>query len=240
MNQPVLSQRELRRFEQQIELDGIGLTGQEKIKQAKVLVVGAGGKGTEALKVLSTAGVGYIGISDDTLVQEETLGRQSIYGDNDIGKQKAIVSKQYLKTRNQFTEIKVHNIRLTHDNLERVIADYSIVADCTNNSHSHYAIAEATQKLHKPLVFSSIQLNKSFVTVVPGESTINIQQLFAENTALRIQQGDTTTPVVLINSMTGIIVANEALKLIMGVPSALTSAIMEISAGDYSFVLHPY
>lgn len=240
MDQNILSQRELRRYEQQIQLEGIGINGQEKIKSARVLVIGAGGKGTEALKTLITAGVGYIGISDDSLVQEDTLGRQSLYGDNDIGKQKAIVSKQYLKARNQFAEIKVHNIRLTAENLGKVISDYDLIVDCTNNFHSHYAINLAVSEAAKPLVFSSLNLNKAIILVIPAGSKKTIKEIIYDNSNAGLNQADISTPVTIINTLAGVIAANEALKLILGNNSALTSNYLEVSAMDYSFTLHPF
>lgn len=240
MENSILSQRELRRYQPQIDFEGIGFEGQVKIKQSKVLVIGAGGKGTTALKSLITAGVGYIGISDDTLVNEETLGRQSLYGDNDIGKQKAIVSKQYLKARNQFAEIKVHNIRLTSENLVKVVENYDIIIDATNNFLSHYAISEAAKSVNKPLVFSSIQDNKSVVTVLTGAENLTLKDIIPNESILQIDKPKLNTPAVIINALTGIVQANEALKIILGIPSQLQSNLLFIDALEYSFKLMPH
>jgi sulfur-carrier protein adenylyltransferase/sulfurtransferase len=237
MEQNILSQRELRRYEQQIELQEIGIKGQEKLKQAHVLVIGAGGKGTTALKTLVTAGVGYIGISDDSLVQEDTLGRQSLYGDNDIGKQKAIVSKQYLQARNQFADIKVHNIRLTAENLGKIIAGYDILIDCTNNYISHYAIDKAARDANKPLVFSSIHHNNALVVLLPNKSAKSLKDIIPDGNNYPLSNWDTSSPVVIINTLVGVIVANEAIKNILGKSSQLSSNVLEIAASDYSFVL---
>jgi molybdopterin/thiamine biosynthesis adenylyltransferase len=239
MENSVLSQRELRRYKPQIDFEGIGLQGQVKIKQSKVLVVGAGGKGTTALKTLITAGVGYIGISDDTLIREETLGRQSLYGDNDIGKQKAIVSKQYLKARNQFAEIKVHNIRLTADNLVKVLENYDIIIDATNNFPTHYAISDAAKSMNKPLVFSAIQDNRAIVAVINSQSGKVLKDILADEAKLPLNGSNTATPAVIINALTGVVLANEALKLILDIPSQLHSSLLVIDALDYSFNFLP-
>jgi molybdopterin/thiamine biosynthesis adenylyltransferase len=239
MDTSVLSQRELRRYQPQIDFEGIRLEGQVKIKQSKVLVIGAGGKGTTALKTLITAGVGYIGISDDTLVKEETLGRQSLYGDNDIGKQKAIVSKQYLKARNQFAEIKVHNIRLTSENLVKILENYDIIIDATNNYLSHYAISDAAKSVNKPLVFSSIQQNHAVVAVLNGTNDKTLKDLIPDESALHFDGSNNSTPAVIINALTGVVCANETLKLILNVPSQLHSNLLFIDALDYSFTLCP-
>ena len=237
MEASALSQRELRRYKPQIDFKGIGLGGQEKIKQSRVLVIGAGGKGTSALKALITSGIGYIGISDDTLIQEETLGRQSLYGDNDIGKQKAIVSKQYLRARNQFSEIKVHNIRLTTENLGKIIENYDILIDATNNYQSHYAISESAKLARKSLIFSSIHFNKAIITVLTGESKKTIQDIIPDESSLNLDGADNYLPVVIINALTGVVLANEALKLILDMPSQLQSNLLIVNPYDYSFTL---
>jgi adenylyltransferase/sulfurtransferase len=239
MEENILSQRELRRYQSQINFDGIGLQGQEKIKKSRVLVIGAGGKGTTALKTLLTAGVGFIGISDDNLVQEETLGRQNLYGDNDIGKQKAIVSKQYLKSRNQFAEIKVHNIRLTSENLVRIIEGYDILIDATNNYQSHYAISTAAKLSNKPFVFSAIHSNKAIVTVLDGLNVKTLKDIIPEEREFNIGMPDYQSPEIVINTLTGVVLANETFKIILNFHSQLHSNLLIIDASDYSFTLRP-
>jgi adenylyltransferase/sulfurtransferase len=239
MEAELLSQREQRRYESQIEFEGIGLEGQLKIKQSKVLVIGAGGKGTSTLKTLITAGVGYLGISDDTLIQEETLARQSLYGDNDIGKQKAIVSKQYLRNRNQYTEIKVHNIRLDSENLMKIIENYDIIIDATNNYVSHYAISDAAKQANKPLIFSSISKNKGIVTVLNGNHGKVLKDIIPDESFINIGAPDKNSPAIIINALSGIVLANEAIKIILGIPSQLNSNFLIIQASDYSFTLYP-
>ncbi len=237
MSDGILSIRELRRYDQQIILDGIGEKGQEKIKLSRVLVIGAGGKGTSVLKNLITAGVGYVGISDDSLVQEDTLGRQSLFGDNDIGKQKAIVSKQYLRTRNSFTEIKVHNIRLTSENLNRIIEGYHLIVDSTNNYDSHYAISKAAIELDKPVVFSAIKNNKGIVTTLNYMNKRSLHEALPDERNLDLGVPDLSTPVVIVNSITGGLTASEALKIILGQKSLLCEKFLVFDASNYSFSL---
>src|SRR4030042_2377579 len=94
MKSEFLNSRELRIFRSQIDFPSVGLEGQEKIKNTKILVVGAGGRGTFALQNLVAAGIGSIGICDNRIVEETSLPRQNLYGHGDLGKQKAIISKQ--------------------------------------------------------------------------------------------------------------------------------------------------
>ncbi len=237
MDSEILSTREGRRYEQQILIDGIGDKGQEKIKLSRILVIGAGGKGTSALKNLITAGVGYIGVSDDTLIQEDTLGRQSLYGDKDIGKQKAIVVKQYLQNRNSFTSIKVHNIRLTAENLNRIIEDYHVIIDATNNFDSHYAISEAAISSNKPVVFCEIIKNKGIVTTINYKNSKGLKEILPDEEAFDIGLPDNISPVVIINALTGSYAAAEALKIVLEKTSVLNDNFLIVDASDYSLKL---
>ena len=239
MSEPVLSFREERRYEHQIALEGIGREGQEKLKQTKILVVGAGGKGTSALKNLIAAGVGHIGICDDKLIKEESLCRQFLFGDNDIGKQKAIVSKQYLQARNQFTSIKVHNIKLTKENLHLFIDNYDLLIDATNEFDTHVSISNAAQKSKKPLILGTIINNKSLIRVYNGNGNNIIDDIFPKNQPTETKDPDIFTPTVVINSITGTFLANEAIKLALEYPSPLIDNMLIINVSDYSLTLQP-
>jgi len=238
MENNTLSERELRRYKNQMELDGIGEEGQRRLKKAKILVIGAGGKGTSTLKNLMTAGVGYIGVSDDTLVQEDTLGRQSLYNDNDIGKQKAIVSKQYLQARNRFTQIKVHNIRLIPENLSKVITQYNVLVDATNNFESHYAIGTAARQENIPLIVGHIANNKIYISA-PKFADKAIQDILNAK-QIKGDKLDSQTPIVVVNSFAGNLLANEAIKIILEKPSQLNSNLLIIKLSDYSFTFQPH
>lgn len=239
MENNTLSEREIRRFQPQINLAGIGIKGQQKIKDARILVVGAGGKGTSALRTLMSAGVGYLGISDDTLIEEETLSRQSLYNDTDIGKQKAIVSKQYLMARNRLTEIKVHNIRLTAENLNKVIDLYDIIIDATNNFVSHYSICDATSLIGKPLIFGHIQENNIYMAKPDNTTGHGIKNFFENPNSLRLIEPDPYTPVIVVNTFAGAMLANEALNVILEKPSQLSNNMLIIKLSDYSFSFQP-
>lgn len=239
MSEGILSAREERRYQKQLSLDGIGREGQEKLKKSKILVIGAGGKGTSALQNLITAGIGNVGITDDTPVQETTLSRQSLYGDNDIGKQKAIITKEYLQSRNQFTNITVHNIRLNVENIKKIIVNYDVLIDATNNFETHFNIAEAAHELNKPLVFGTIVNNKSIITVLNVNSSKKLVDIFPEKQAIDIGTGDNRTPIVIINTLTGVALANEAIKIIFGSSSQLIDKLLIINASDYSLSIQP-
>jgi len=133
----ILSAQEIRRYSLQINNASLGVEGQEKIKQAKVLVVGAGGKGSSLMQIMAAVGVGMIGISDNFPVQEADLSRQHLYGSSDLGKQKAIISKQKLIQINHFVEYKLHNVCLSEQNINTICSNYDILIDATDNFTAH-------------------------------------------------------------------------------------------------------
>ena len=165
MKSEFLSAREIRKFEEQINLPGVGIQGQEKFRKARILVIGAGGKGASALQALVAAGVGYIGICDNYPVEESALPRQCLYGEIDTGKLKAIVARQHLLEHTKLTEIELHNICLSDTNIRNIISDYDIVLDATDNFMAHYLISDGTVATGKPLVFGSVYHNTSQVSV---------------------------------------------------------------------------
>jgi len=235
MGNPILSDREKRRFANQIAFDEIGLAGQERIKNARILVIGTGGKGTAAMQSLISAGVGYLGVSDDTLIEEETLSRQSLYNDTDLGKQKAIVTKQYLQSRNTLTQIKVHNIRLTVSNLASIVSQYDIIIDATNNFESHYAIFDSATQTKKPLVFGHIENNISYITSFSPINFNDLKGIFPPDNSSRFSDQDNATPVILVNSLAGNVLANEAISLSLKGTSQLDSKLLKIKLTDYTF-----
>lgn len=239
MSHKSLSSREERRYKSQIALKEIGEKGQEKIKNSRVLIIGAGGKGNMALTNLITAGVGKIGICDDRIINEESLSKQCLYGDNDIGKQKAIVSKQYLQSRNQFTSIKVHNILLSPENLNKIIHDYDVLIDATNDFETHFSIADAAFEAQIPLVFGSIIKNKTLVKVLNVTNKQTLGEIFKDQTPIDVGEEDGATPIVITNSITGVILANETIKIILNQPSQLCDNLLIINTSDYSLTIKP-
>lgn len=238
MESNIITERERRRFAPQIDLEGIDIAGQEKIKQSRVLVIGSGGKGTSAMQALISAGVGYLGVSDDTLIDEETLSRQSLYNDRDIGKQKAIVTKQYLQSRNTLTQIKVHNIRLNAQNLNKIVETYDLIIDATNNFESHYAINHSAQESKKPLIFSHIENNIGYLFSFRSGFEEELTSILPDPEALK-KDKDSNTPIILVNLTTGAMLANEAFKIILNKPSQINSNLLKIKLSDYTLSFAP-
>jgi adenylyltransferase/sulfurtransferase len=231
----ILSQKEIRRYVLQISLPDIGLTGQEKIKQAKILVIGAGGKGTSVLQNLATVGVGKLGISDNYPIEESQLSRQHFYGNGDIGKQKAIVSKQKLMEINPLVNYELHNVCLSEQNIEIICKNYDILIDTTDNFPAHFLINDASIKLGKPMIFGTAINPNGLVSVFNYKGGPSFKSLYPtvpkyEN---KPQLDGLLCQSSLLNII-GAIIANETIKLILGHDSLLSGNLLKFDAMAYS------
>ncbi len=132
------------------------MTGQKRLKNAKVLVIGAGGLGSPALLYLAAAGVGTLGIAEFDEVDESNLQRQIIHGQSDIGKSKAISAKESIAETNPLVNVVVHDERLDNDNVLEIFKDYDLIVDGTDNFATRYMVNDAAYFLNKPYVWGSI------------------------------------------------------------------------------------
>jgi len=235
-----LSEKELRTFGEQIRLPGIGQAGQLKIKKSRILVIGAGGKGTSALRCLVGSGVGFIGISDNYVVEQTALPRQNLYGENALGRQKAIISKQKLSEFSNFTSFEIHNICLSEQNIMPILAPYELILDATDNFPAHYLISDAAIKCGKPVVFGSVVHNTSMITVLNHAGGPSLRCLYPVPPINRGEYTDSgITAINLLYGITGMLMANEALKIVLDAESALSGKLMKFTMGDYAVTFTP-
>lgn len=150
------SKEELSRYDRHILLPQFGLSAQQKLNAAKVLVVGAGGLGSPLLLYLAAAGVGTIGIVDFDVVDDSNLQRQVLFGKKDLGKSKARAAKSRLESLNPYIKIRLHSTRLTSENALAIIQEYDVVADGTDNFPTRYLVNDACVLLDKTNVYASI------------------------------------------------------------------------------------
>ena len=160
-----LSPREIRRYSKQILIPEIGTTGQKKLKQAKVLVVGAGGLGCPVLQYLAVSGVGKIGIAEYDLVDETNLQRQVLYGSSDVGKLKSIIAKSRLEHLNSLCQFEVFNLRIDDSNSLNILKNFDVIVDATDNLESRYIINDSCVILNKPMVHGSIFKYEGVISV---------------------------------------------------------------------------
>ena len=146
----------MNRYNRHIILSEIGQKGQDKLSNAKVLVVGAGGLGCPVLQYLTAAGIGTIGIIDFDVVEESNLQRQVLFGTSSLGKSKAIAAKERLMDLNNTITIHAYSEKLTHKNAIELFKDYDIIVDGTDNFATRYLINDASLITNKPLVYGAI------------------------------------------------------------------------------------
>jgi molybdopterin/thiamine biosynthesis adenylyltransferase/rhodanese-related sulfurtransferase len=153
---PALSAQQARRYSRQIVIPQIQASGQERIRNAKVLCIGAGGLGSPALMYLAAAGVGTIGIVDFDTVDETNLHRQVLFGQSDIGKKKVDVAKSKIEESNPLVSVTTYPVRINPSNVLEIMAGYDIVIDATDNFATRYLINDAAVLLNKPYVWGSV------------------------------------------------------------------------------------
>jgi molybdopterin/thiamine biosynthesis adenylyltransferase/rhodanese-related sulfurtransferase len=147
---------EVRRYSRHLIIPDVGMTGQKRLKNARVLVIGAGGLGSPALLYLAAAGVGTLGIAEFDEVDESNLQRQIIHGQSDIGKPKAQSAKESIAETNPLVKVVVHDERLDNDNVLRIFEGYDLIVDGTDNFATRYMVNDAAYFLNKPYVWGSI------------------------------------------------------------------------------------
>jgi len=147
---------EVRRYSRHLIIPDVGMTGQKRLKNAKVLVIGAGGLGSPALLYLAAAGVGTLGIAEFDEVDESNLQRQIIHTQSDIGKSKAVSAKESIAEANPYVEVVLHEERLDNDNVMDVFRGYDLIVDGTDNFATRYMVNDAAYFLGIPYVWGSI------------------------------------------------------------------------------------
>lgn len=147
---------EVRRYSRHLIIPDVGMAGQKRLKNAKVLVIGAGGLGSPALLYLAAAGVGTLGIAEFDEVDESNLQRQIIHGMSDIGRPKAESAKESIAEVNPYVDVVVHNERLDNDNVMGIFEGYDLIVDGTDNFATRYMVNDAAYFLGIPYVWGSI------------------------------------------------------------------------------------
>jgi adenylyltransferase/sulfurtransferase len=151
-----LSNDEIRRYSRHLIIPDVGMDGQKRLKNAKVLAVGAGGLGSPTLMYLAAAGVGTLGIVDFDVVDETNLQRQIIHGQADVDRPKALSAAESIREINPYVEVRLHEVRLDSSNVLEIFADYDLIVDGTDNFATRYLVNDACVLLNKPYVWGSI------------------------------------------------------------------------------------
>jgi adenylyltransferase/sulfurtransferase len=230
-----------RQYKRQLILKELGKEGQDKLRRAKVLVVGAGGLGCPALQYITAAGVGTIGIVDFDLIDISNLHRQVLYTFDDIGKPKAETAAAKLRTMNPDAEILVYPITLTKRNALEIIAGFDLIIDGTDNLTSRYLINDTCVSLGKPFVFGAVWQFEGQIGVfnLSNENegyTSNYRDLFPNPPDPSTSPSCIEAGVLgVLPGIIGTLQATEAIKIITGIGKPLANKILTYSALHNSF-----
>ncbi|MDR7369278.1 HesA/MoeB/ThiF family protein [Flavobacterium aquidurense] len=208
--------QEFLRYNRQTILPEIGDEGQEKLKKARVLVIGAGGLGCPVLQYIATAGVGFIGIMDFDTVEIHNLHRQILYTENEIGKEKAIVAKEVVSKLNPLIEVAAINMKLTRENAATIIQQYDVIVDGSDNFATRYLVNDTCIQFQKPLIYGSILKFEGQVAVFNHNGGKNLRDLFPEMPDPKEVPNCNLNGVLgTLPGIIGTIMAHETLKLIL-------------------------
>ncbi|MBX2969274.1 MAG: ThiF family adenylyltransferase [Cyclobacteriaceae bacterium] len=227
-----LTPEELTRYSRHLVLKDFGLKNQEKLKQASVLVVGAGGLGSPVLLYLTAAGVGKIGIIDFDAVQESNLQRQVLFTTEDTGTNKAVAATQHLNRLNPFVIIHTINQKLTSGNALSIVQGYDLVLDGSDNFPTRYLVNDACVLLNKPLVYGSIlqyegQLAVFNVDLGNDKRSTNYRDLFpVPPQPHEVPNCEQAGVLGVLPGMLGSMMANEAIKLITGIVEPMANRLI--------------
>jgi molybdopterin/thiamine biosynthesis adenylyltransferase/rhodanese-related sulfurtransferase len=226
-----LSPAEIRRYARHLILPEIGSSGQKKLKQASVLLVGAGGLGAPAALYLAAAGIGRLGIVDFDVVDESNLHRQVLYGQSDVGKPKLQAAIRRLRDLNPFIEVVSHEEPLTSANALRILAEYDVILDGADNFPTRYLVNDACVLLGKPDVHGSVFRFEGQVTVFDTRVGPCYRCLYPQPPSPGLVPGCAEAGVLgVLPGVIGALQATEAIKLITGIGEPLIGRLLRYDA----------
>ncbi|MGM0579174.1 MAG: HesA/MoeB/ThiF family protein [Bacteroidota bacterium] len=212
-----ITKTEIGRYSRQLMLAEVGFKGQKKLKEAKVLMIGAGGLGCPALQYLAAAGVGHIGIMDFDKVELHNLQRQILFTTEDIGKAKAMAAAEKLKALNPEISYQVFNEMITEENAEKIISHFDIIVDGSDNFLTRYLVNDSCVKLKKPLVYGSILKFEAQLAVFNYKGGKNLRDIYPEPPNPEdVPNCDANGVLGTIPGILGVYMANTVIQLVLG------------------------
>ncbi|RYP82489.1 adenylyltransferase/sulfurtransferase MoeZ [Nocardioides guangzhouensis] len=230
---------EVRRYSRHLIIPDVGMTGQKRLKNAKVLVIGAGGLGSPALLYLAAAGVGTLGIAEFDEVDESNLQRQIIHGQSDVGKSKAQSARESIAETNPLVNVVVHEERLDNDNVFGIFKGYDLIVDGTDNFATRYMVNDAAYFLGIPYVWGSIYR-------FDGQASVFAPTLADDAPCYRCLYPEPPPPGMVpscaeggvlgvLCASVGSIQVNEAIKLLTGIGDPLVGRLMIYDALEMEY-----
>jgi len=231
-----LTVEEVRRYSRHLIIPDVGMAGQKRLKNAKVLCVGAGGLGSPALMYLAAAGVGTLGVVDFDIVDESNLQRQIIHGQSDVGRLKAESAAASVREINPLVDVVIHNVALTTDNVMDIFAGYDLIVDGTDNFATRYMVNDAAVLLGKPYVWGSIYRFDGQASVFWAEYGPCYRCLYPEPPPPGMVPSCAEGGVLgVLCASIGSIQVNEAIKILTGVGEPLVGRLMIYDALEMKY-----
>ncbi|MGN6585315.1 MAG: molybdopterin-synthase adenylyltransferase MoeB [Rhizobiaceae bacterium] len=235
---PLLSTEELERYARHIVLPEIGGPGQQRLKRARVLVVGAGGLGAPLLAYLAAAGVGAIGIIDDDIVSLSNLQRQVIHDTQSLGEKKVDSAARAIRRINPHVMVEEHALRLDAGNAESILASYDVVADGADNFATRFAVADACAIIKRPLVTAAVgrfdgtlTVLKPYETAKDGRPNPSYRDLFPEEPPEGLVPSCAEAGILgALTGVMGTLMAMEIVKLIADIGEPLIGRLLMYDA----------
>ncbi len=228
---PPLSQEEILRYSRHLIIPDVGVTGQRRLKAARVLMVGAGGLGSPIGLYLAAAGVGTLGIVEFDTVDVTNLQRQVLHGTKDVGRKKVESAKERLRDVNPHVQVVAHETRLTSDNALEIIGGYDLVVDGTDNFQTRYLVNDACVLLGKPNVYGSIFRFEGQATVFCTTDGPCYRCLYPEPPPPGMVPSCAEGGVLgILPGLVGLIQATETVKLITGIGETLAGRLLLVDA----------
>src|SRR5213082_4289061 len=231
-----LTPDEIRRYSRHLIIPDVAMDGQKRLKNAKVLCVGAGGLGSPALMYLAAAGVGTLGIVDFDVVDESNLQRQVIHGQSDVGKLKAASAQESIADVNPFVKVHLHTERLDSSNALELFEQYDLIVDGTDNFATRYLVNDAAVLLGKPYVWGSIYRFDGQASVFWAEHGPCYRCLYPEPPPPGMVPSCAEGGVLgVLCASVGSIQVNEAIKVIAGIGEPLVGRLMIYDALEMTY-----
>ncbi len=232
-----LTQKEMSRYARHLSLPELGLNGQKRLKKASVLCVGTGGLGSPLLLYLAASGVGRIGIVDFDVVEESNLQRQVIHGISNVGQPKIDSARTRIMEINPYCNVETFETKLSNSNALKILSQYDIICDCTDNFPSRYLINDACLILGKPNVYGSIQRFEGQASVFNlDKNSPNYRDLVPTPPPPGLipscQEGGV---IGVLPGLIGLIQATETIKIITGIGAPLNGRVLVINALEMTF-----
>ena len=232
-----LDKNQIERYSRQIVLKNVGTIGQKKINNSKVLIVGAGGLGCPIVDYLSRAGVGTIGVADFDKIKLSNIHRQNMYNSKDIGKYKVDIIKKKIKLINPFVKIKTYNKKISHKNLSKIIKNFQIIVDGSDNFKTKFVLNKFSIKYKKILIIGAINKfdGHIFTFDFKDRNTPCLKCFYQSEPSDEILNCEAEGIMGPVAGTIGNIQANEVLKKILEIGNDLKKNILIINLLTHSF-----